>query len=293
MKNVFFNDEVLSAEKEIYTSLKIPSLVLMENAGANSADHIIRNFSDRLSKVIIVTGKGNNAGDGFVLARHLVIKNIPVKVLTLYAEKELRGDALANYTILKNLKSKTLEIIYCKDKKALSKEIDPQDKLIIDAIFGVGFNGKLSASMKMLIEFINSLKDKTIISLDIPSGLYNYNQDAPCIKADITLTMGVRKFHSLFYKGRENCGRLEVMNIGIPEMEFTNRNTAQIFRTVSDDIIDLLPVRKLNSNKYSNGKVFILSGSEGLTGAAYLCSLSALRSGCGAVITGVPKSLNK
>lgn len=293
MQNVFFNDEILSAEKKIYSSLQISPLILMENAGINSSRYIIRNFKNKINNgVVILTGKGNNSGDGFVIARHLVNENIPVKILMLYTEKEFKGDALINYKILKNLNFDILEIIYCKDDKAILKEILNENKIIVDAIFGVGFNGKPDTRIKNIFDTVNKLTDKIILSIDTPSGLYNYNQNSSCVKTDYTLTMGARKFHSMFYKGKENSGKIEVMNIGVSEKEFTKYNSNKIFLVEEEDVKKYLPVRKTNSNKYSNGKVFILAGSKGLTGAAYLCSESALRSGCGAVITGVPESIN-
>ncbi|MBK8551501.1 MAG: NAD(P)H-hydrate dehydratase [Ignavibacteria bacterium] len=294
MQNIFFNEEVLSAEKKIMSSLNIASLVLMENAGANSAGFIIRKYKEVLSKeVVIISGKGNNAGDGFVIARHLANHGRPVKVLTLFREKELTGDALINYRILVNLKENPLSIVYCKDAKDMSKEIKDGSGIIIDAIFGVGFKGELDNSIRSIVELMNQLKDKTVISIDTPSGLSVYDQKSISVKASVTLTMGVKKFHSLFYKGRESSGKQEIMDTGIPVSEFTNYNTKRIFEIEERDVRKLLPSRKINSNKYSNGKVFILSGSAGLTGASYLCSIAAMRTGSGAVVTGVPESLNE
>ena len=293
MLNVFINSEVLAAEKKILTALKIPSIVLMENAGSNAAGYIINHYKNQIKyEVIIIAGKGNNAGDGFVIARHLTNKNIKVKVLTLFREKELKDDALVNYSVLKNQKEDNLKIVYCGDAKDLKKEIQEDNKIIIDAIFGVGFKGQPDNRFKDIFDQINKLKGKFIISIDTPSGLFRYDQDTPSVKADLTLTMGVKKFHSLFYKGRENTGKYEVEEIGISDTEFTTYNSRKIFEIGEKDIRMILPVRNINSNKYSSGKVFILSGSVGLTGATYLCSMSALRAGSGAVITGVPESLN-
>ena len=293
MKNVFFNDDVLAAEKRIYTSLNIPSLTLMENAGVNSADFILQNFpAESKNEVVILTGKGNNAGDGFVIARRLGIQKIDVKVLLLYNSDEIKGDALVNFNILKNEESENIKIIYCKDEKSVMKEISHENKLIIDAIFGVGFKGEPENRIKRIIECINEFKDKTVIAIDVPSGLISSDQKSVCIKADVSLAMGVKKFYSLFYNGKEASGKLEVMNIGISEDEFTKNNLKKIFEIETKDVRNILPPREINSNKYSNGKVFILSGSKGLTGAAYLCSLAALRTGAGAVITGIPESVN-
>lgn len=293
MLNVFFNDEVLAAEGKICSSLGIPAIVLMENAGLNSARFIISNYKDKIeNEVIIVTGKGNNAGDGFVIARHLVNNNVKVKVLTLFRETELKGDALLNYNVLKNLRNDYIKIIYCRNANELKKEIHSSNKLIIDSIFGIGFKGKPDKRMNDIFDLINNAKDAEIISIDIPSGLYRFDQNSDSIKADVTITMGVKKFHSMFYKGREQTGKYELINIGIPGSEFTKFNTGKLFQTEATDVKAMIPVRNKNSNKYSSGKVFILSGSEGLTGAAYLCSMAALRAGSGAVITGVPESLN-
>lgn len=294
MRNVFFNDEVIAAENKVITSLEIPSIILMENAGANSAKYILNNYPEIFkNEVIVICGKGNNAGDGFVIARHLSNENVKVKILMLFKEKELKGDALTNYAILKNYKNDFVSILFCKDDKSVKKEISTLNNVIIDAIFGVGFKGKLDNRIEDIIILLNKLKDKYIISVDVPSGLNFYNQNSTFINADETLTMGVLKFSTLFYKGKEYSGRISVLNIGISENEFSVFNKSRIFQITEKDAIKMLPHREINSNKYSNGKVFILSGSRGLTGAAYLCSLAALRTGCGAVVTGVPESVNE
>lgn len=293
MENVFFNDEVLTAEKEIIANLKIPSIILMENAGKGSADHIIKNhITDKSREVVIICGKGNNAGDGFVTARHLSADGVKVKVITLFRESELKGDALTNYLILKKLSDGNLKILFCRSGIDIAKEISIENKVIIDSIFGIGFKGKPDGRMNSVFENINSLRNKTLISLDCPSGFYSYSQKTLCIKPDVTLMMGVRKFHTLFYRGREVSGKTELINIGINSDEFTEYNVRKIFRIQNSDISEIIPSRDINSHKYSNGKVFILAGSPGLTGAACLCSMSALRSGAGAVITGIPESLN-
>lgn len=294
MLNVFFNDEILAAEKKICSSLNIPPIVLMENAGLNSANYIISHYGDLIKKeAVIITGKGNNAGDGFVIARHLSNWNINVKVLALFKEKDLKDDALINYGILKNMKSNHIQIVYCRNAKDIRKEIDSGNKLIIDAIFGVGFKGKPDARMEEIFELLNELKNSVIVSLDTPSGFYIYDQKTISVKADLTLTMGVKKFNSLFYSGKVYTGKYEPVNIGISESGFTKYNVRKIFEIEKSDIKTMLPVRNINSNKYTSGKVFVLSGSQGLTGAAYLCSMAAMKAGSGAVITGIPESLNE
>ncbi len=176
MENIFFNDDVLTAEKKIISSLGIPSLLLMENAGANSAKYIISNFKEDLrSGTVIISGKGNNAGDGFVIARHLTANNFYVKLLMLYPEGELSGDALINFRILENSKDGYLEIINAKDHNNVKKEIDKGCKIIIDSVFGIGFRGEPDLRMRKIIETVNN-SDKTVIAVDIPSCLTDYEQ---------------------------------------------------------------------------------------------------------------------
>ncbi len=291
MESIFFNEDVLEAEKKIISSLQIPAILLMENAGANAARYILKFSKSFGNEIIILTGKGNNAGDGFVTARHLIAGHAKVKILTLYPEKDLSDLAKINYNILKNIESPDVTIHYIKDAKALRKETPPAS-LIIDAIFGVGFKGKLDNRIKDIIEEVNNISGKFVFSLDIPSGLYNYNQNTISVKADVTLAMGVKKFHSLFYKGKETSGKSKIINIGVSSSEFLEFNKKEIFETQKNDVLSMLPVRKINSNKYTNGKVFVLAGSRGLTGAAYLCSQAAMKAGSGAVVIGVPESIS-
>jgi len=294
MKSIFFNTEVLEAEKKIITSLNIPSLILMENAGYNSYLYI-SGFIKRnsIENINILAGKGNNAGDGFVIARHLVSSGIFINVFLFYDDKELKGDALINFEILRNLSKehKNLKIIFMSNLNVFEKEIRVERSLIIDAVFGVGFKGELDAKIKEAFNIINGLKKKKIIAVDTVSGLSQYNHADGCLEADITLSMGVKKFNSVFWDGRIASGLNEIMSIGIPVSEFDRRNERGIFEIEKSDVKKLIPVRNIHSNKYTNGKLFVLSGSKGFTGAAYLCSLSSLKSGCGAVILGIPESL--
>lgn len=292
MKNVFFNDEVLAAEKKIISTLGISALLLMENAGAESAHIIFKRYKNILkSGAVILSGKGSNAGDGFVIARHLNAKNINVKLLMLYPVSDLNGDALFNYRILENSKSSNLEIINAKDYKTVKKELRDRSELIIDSVFGVGFKGEPDFRIQKIIEVINS-SGKTVVSIDIPSCLADYDQSSLSVRANATLSMGVKKFHTMFYTGKKNSGEIITVNIGISENEFTKYNSRNIYEPETGDINKFLIVRDTDSNKYKSGKVFVLAGSKGLTGAAYMCSLSALRSGAGTVITGTPVSSN-
>ncbi|MBL7129213.1 MAG: NAD(P)H-hydrate dehydratase [Ignavibacteria bacterium] len=295
MRSVFFNQEVLDAERKIISSLSIPSIVLMENAGKNSAEYIYKTVcSENFNNVIILAGKGNNAGDGFVITRHLLSKGVPVKVLLLYPASDLKGDAKTNYDVLKKMTTQgELSIKECRDVKGVKKELSVDNPLIIDAIFGIGFKGELEARLKKVFSFVNSIGNKKVIAIDTASGLDSHETKEDCIRADVTLSMGVKKFNSMFSNGREFSGAVEIMDIGISDKEFDGYNIKNMYEIEVSDVKGFLPPRNINSNKYTNGKLFILAGSPGFTGAAYLSSLSALRAGSGAVILGIPESLNE
>ncbi len=301
MKNVFHNAAVLEAEKKLMEKYKIPSILLMENAGANVAA-LVHEYSvkENCTRVVILAGRGNNAGDGFVAARHLqaaslaASKSFPVTVFMCHDAGLLKGDALINYNILKELyHTDYFEIT--SDRERLNEIADDENgkPLYLDAVYGIGFRGELDESTKEIFNYITEYSaEKFIIALDTPSGLESYLKADGCLKADVTVSMGVRKLSTMFYAGREVSGEIKSVNIGIPEDRFDENNTENIYIFEKEDTCFESAERKINSHKYSNGKVFVLAGSEGFSGAAYLAAQSALRAGSGAVVLGIPESLN-
>lgn len=293
MKDVFFSADVLKAEKQIIDSLKIPSGVLMENAGLHFTQYILGNFPQYLNKpVTILTGKGNNAGDGFVIARHLLVNNSIVNIVMLYPESELKGDALINFSVLKSLNSPLASFYDCKTNLDL-KNIVSAESLVVDAVFGIGFKGGLESRIAEAFKEINKIKNIVKVSVDTPSGLKNFNNCENTFKAEYTVSMGVKKFETIFYSGREASGKVSVIEIGVPAEEFTKRNESKIYEIEQGDISRLDYRRKEVSHKYSNGKLLVLGGSKGLSGAPYLSSGAALRTGSGVVVIGYPESLNE
>ncbi|MGV8017677.1 MAG: NAD(P)H-hydrate dehydratase [Ignavibacteria bacterium] len=291
MKNVYFNRDILVAEKEIIGRTGISPTVLMENAGRNASEIIAEFYCmENCTGVLILCGRGNNAGDGFVIARHLRNKQIPVMVYMLNSPEELRGDALKNYEIIAGMKDRNLEI--SGDPSLLGRP-ETGKFIIVDAVYGIGFRDKLDAKAEETFGKINRLKNKFIIAVDIVSGLDNYLNSNKCLKADVTVSMGVKKFETMFYDGRRLSGEIRVADIGLPEALFEEYNEKRIFEIEKRDASEGFKARDINSNKYTNGKLYVLAGSEGFSGAAYLCAQSAIRAGCGAVILGLPKGLNQ
>ena len=163
MKNVFFNNEILATEKKIISSLKIPSVILMENAGKNFTEKLLNRLSETDSCVernfILLAGKGNNAGDGFVIARHLCSKNLKIILIMISDEKDLHGDAALNYAVLRNSKtiSGNIKFYRFRNISDLKKKINFENSIIIDAIFGVGFHGTPDKKLTGLFKFLNGI----------------------------------------------------------------------------------------------------------------------------------------
>ncbi|MBL8016104.1 MAG: NAD(P)H-hydrate epimerase, partial [Ignavibacteria bacterium] len=301
MKPAFTYSEIREAEKAIIQKEGIPSLILMENAGKNAYDVITSIYPDlKNESVVIVCGKGNNAGDGFVIARHFVINSIPVSLYNFASPGELKGDALVNFDILQKLASGICIISNITkdnfDSFAKSLKKIKGNGIIIDALLGSGVKGKVTGLYENVILEVNKLKRKNhsidVISVDVPSGLSEEVSDGAVIDACHTITMGAVKTNLLYGRGKENTGKLHVVPIGIPA-EMLERFSADTKYIVElNDVRNRFPVRKKTSYKYSNGKVLVVGGSKGLSGALIMSSLSALKSGAGTVLAAFPESIS-
>lgn len=279
----------------------IPSLQLMERAGEGVAEVVLEyvhshSLSFEKSSCIIFCGKGNNGGDGFVAARSLIKENIPVLCVLLEDESLLRGDAKINYLKLcsaaytsASQKNKTKNILTIVSFAQFIKQKKKAD-IIIDAMFGTSFHGKLQGKYLRAAEWMNKQK-AFIVAVDIPSGVHGDTGTVfgKAVKANATVTFSNPKLGFYFDRSREYTGEIIIKKIGIPQKAI-RRHSSNIFLTEEDDVRRSLPERPINSHKHSVGRIFILAGSKGLTGAALLSSLSAMRSGAGSVILGIPDS---
>jgi NAD(P)H-hydrate epimerase len=210
-----------SIDKTAQEKYGISGKILMENAGLRTADLALEIIKDKKKKknICIICGKGNNAGDGFVTARHLINADAKVSILTLYKAEELSQDAKYNYNILKKLKAKIKYVNY-KNRGLIKayKELSRQSSLIIDAVFGIGFKGKLNTNLSDLFKAVNTSK-KIILAVDVPSGLNADNGliGPVCINADYTLTFGLAKKGFYLNQGPRFCGKIIVNAITFPK----------------------------------------------------------------------------
>lgn len=280
-------------DREAMTSYGIPGLVLMENAGRGFVDQLERAVGELTGKsILVMCGKGNNGGDGFVVARHCVNRGARVSVALLASRSEVKGDAAVNLVPIVRMStgaSRKLTFHQIRSSAAL-KALPPAD-IIIDAIFGTGFTGDARGIQAEAINWINR-RGKFVASVDIPSGVDASNGIAgnAAVHATMTVTMGLAKVGQYVGAGVDMSGKVMVADISIPPQLFKPASD-QVYLVETKDVREALPVRERTANKYSVGKIFVLAGSQSFTGAPFMTAQSALRAGAGAVVLGVPKSI--
>ncbi|HOM02315.1 MAG TPA: NAD(P)H-hydrate dehydratase [Acetivibrio sp.] len=281
-------------EIDSYTinSIGIPGIVLMENAAVRMTDEILKDYGSIVNKnIVLFAGKGNNGGDAFAVARHLCNKGANTVVFILAAKKDISGDARINLDILEKMGIETVEVLESGKLEEVEARLERAD-LVVDGIFGTGLKGGIKGFKGDVIRLVNQ-KSKPVIAVDIPSGVDGETGEiaGECIKAYKTVTFGYPKFGHFLHPGCEFAGELVVADISIPESvaeKFNVRSYVIDRETVSK----LIPKRHINSNKGDYGRVFVITGSFGMTGAGCLAGNAALRSGTGLLYLGVPKALS-
>ncbi|OGF67434.1 MAG: hypothetical protein A2Y62_18210 [Candidatus Fischerbacteria bacterium RBG_13_37_8] len=287
------SEQMKKADRITIEELNIPGLILMENAGIAVVNVIEDLFEDMLDlQFTIVCGRGNNGGDGFVVARHLIRKGVNVDVILIGHHEQLKGDALTNYNMLRVYTNRIHEV---RDRAEFDLFLEMLEKadVIIDALFGTGLTNPLSGLFAEIVETMNQ-QEGIIISIDIPSGLSSDTNKiiGPSINADITITLAAPKLCHIFPPAELFCGELFVEDIGIQDSVIIQANPSLKLIT-DEDIIPLLIPRMPDTHKSHYGEMLVVAGSSGKLGAAWMTGQSALRSGAGLVTIGVPHSCHK
>tara|TARA_Y100000741_G_scaffold114852_1_gene86172 strand:- start:17403 stop:18926 length:1524 start_codon:yes stop_codon:yes gene_type:complete len=283
MNNILMKSQAYELDEMAMVRFGIPSKNLMSEAGRNISKFIKYNIKN-IKSVGIVAGKGNNGGDGFATAFFLNKLDYNVTVYSINSIDSLKPDSLYYY---KKCNKKNIPIIV--DPKPPSKKTSFD--LIIDSIIGIGFKGELKEDLKKWSRWIN--QNSLILSCDIPTGVNSDtgNISIDTVKADYTITMGYPKIGMFLEPGKSYSGLISSVDIGFPKN--IDELSGIKWKLITDDHIKKI-VKPLDrdTHKYNQGKVLILAGSQGMTGAAYLATLGALRSGCGITKTFAPSSLN-
>ena len=281
--------EMRELDRRAIQDLGIPSLVLMENAGRTTYQILRREFPDLQGEVAVAAGRGNNGGDGFVVARYLANAGIPVAVFLLGAREQVRGDARVNLEILAHLGITVAEVLTEADLNPLIHRL-AKAGLIVDALLGTGLNTPVTGLMADLIERLNHLR-APVLAVDIPTGLSADTGEVlgAALKARVTVTYGWPKLGQVLGPGRDYAGRLWQVDIGIPPIL---AQEVPVELAEAREMQALLPSRPGGSHKGNFGHLLVLAGSVGKTGAAAMTCEAALRAGAGLVTLGVPASLN-
>jgi NAD(P)H-hydrate epimerase len=267
-----------------------PSLELMERAGAALCDAL--DASGRLADsgpILVICGKGNNGGDGLVMARLLSEAGLPVRVMLLAEPPELSDDARTNHERLPA--GVAVTAVVSDEWTARVGELAAGCALLVDAVFGTGIAPPLRAPHDDLFAAINDLAIP-VISVDVPSGVSGDDgtADPRAIVADATITVGLPKLGLLLPPGRDHVGELHVVDIGLAATAIERH--APPWRVPSlADYASLLPARPTDAHKYEIGSLLLVAGSRAYAGAAFLAGLGALRSGSGMLTMLIPEGL--
>ncbi len=280
--------EMRELDRRAIEEVGLPSLVLMEHAGRTTYQVLRREFPGLAGEVAVVAGRGNNGGDGFVVARYLANAGQPVAVFLLGERQQVQGDARVNLEILAHLGVAVMEITTAADLNPVVHRL-AKAGLVVDALLGTGLNAPIGGLMATLVERLNHLR-APVMAVDIPTGISADTGEVlgVALKAQVTVTYGWPKIGQLVGAGRDYVGRLWLADISIPP-ELAGEVPLELAEARA--LRQLLPPRPFGSHKGSFGHLLVLAGSEGKTGAAALASAGALRAGAGLVTLGVAASL--
>jgi NAD(P)H-hydrate epimerase len=267
----------------------LPTLLLMEAAGRGVFDAARRMAGGAAPRVVVVCGKGNNGGDGLVAARIMLASGWRPIVVLLARDAEVLGDAAVN---LQAARRAGVEIINL-DSTAIPglRGLISSADLIVDGLFGTGFRGPVAGLAAKTIEAINA-SGRPVLSIDIPSGVQGDSGgvDGLAVRAVSTVTMALPKTGLVLPPGAGYTGRIWVVDVGHPRrlIEAAGVRTSLVTKEIVNAAI---PHRRLDAHKGDFGRVLIVAGSVGHSGAAVLAALGALRAGAGLVTVAVPSEI--
>lgn len=280
--------EMRELDRQAIEEYGIPGAVLMENAGRATVGEMLHAWGGVTGKrYAVFCGKGNNGGDGLVIARHL--HNRGAKVAVWIFSEDMKGDAGVNLGIARKMGLDVRTV-----SQGLSSETASvrHADCVVDAIFGTGLTSELAGLYADVAGMINANAAR-VLSVDMPSGVDSDKGRimGTAVRADMTVTFGLPKRGLYLYPGAQMAGDIKVADISIPARAVDAAKVKA--RLLTPDMVrGLVPPRGPESHKGTFGHLFILAGSVGKTGAAVLAARAALRSGVGLVTVGVPESLN-
>ncbi|MDP7294682.1 MAG: NAD(P)H-hydrate epimerase, partial [Vicinamibacterales bacterium] len=288
---VLNTEQMREADRRTTEEIGLPSVVLMENAGRQVVAALEAHFDDLATqRVAVLCGRGNNGGDGFVIARTLKQRDIEAAVFVFGPLAGVQGDARRNLDILGQVGMTVVEI---PDEQAWElhySEIAAFD-VIVDAILGTGIRVPLVGLMQTLVADVNGL-DIPVVSVDLPTGLSADSHDVvgEAIEAILTVTMGAPKLPLVLPPAEAHAGDLVVADVGIPGPVIDALEGPRLELITREGVRDMVAARPAESHKGDFGRVLVVAGSVGKSGAAGLAATGALKSGAGLVTVATPRS---
>jgi NAD(P)H-hydrate epimerase len=281
--------QMRKADERAIQEYGIHGLILMENAGIG----VVRALSDHVEdleqkRIVVLCGKGNNGGDGFVITRHLKTMGLEPRVILLARVENLQGDARINADIAHKFGIPIREVPDQESWKSHREEVVAAD-ILVDAILGTGLEKPVSGFYSEVISAINA-SSAWIVSVDVPSGLSSDKGEiiGPAVDADLTVTFACPKYCHVFPPAENLVGDVVVADISMPdEILEVPENYLNL---VDEEMLSEIDLNRPNdSHKGNYGHLLVISGSRGKSGAAWLTGFSALRIGAGLVTVATPR----
>lgn len=288
---VLNTSQMRDADRRAIEEIGLPSLVLMENAGRQTVAAIEAIYADLSERHVgVLCGRGNNGGDGFVVARTLAQRDVDVSVFLIGRVSDVRGDARTNLEILGRLGMTVVEVADSQAWELHFSEVT-DCTLIVDAIFGTGLNAPLSGLIESVVADVNA-SGIPVVAIDLPSGLSADSHEAigPCIDAGLTVTLAAPKLPLVLPPAETHAGDIVIADIGIPAEVIESLEGPRVDLLTRASMRELITPRTADSHKGDYGRVLLIAGSRGKTGAAHLAAIGALRSGAGLVTVATPTS---
>jgi len=283
--------EMQTLDRRTIIEAHVPSTVLMERAGEGIVRHLEELCGTARGKTItILCGKGNNGGDGFVVARLLHRRHARIHVLLLTPITDLSRDTAAMYRRFIRVAGRAAIVRFRSADQA--RPLFATSDILVDALLGTGLSSVVTGTYREAIELINSA-GKPVIAVDIPSGLHADTGAilGRAIRATLTITCGLPKLGLYVGAGIDHAGMIRIVDIGIPPA-YVDAIESRTLLLTSDSAFRSLPERVPSAHKGTFGHAGIIAGSVGKTGAAALAALAALRVGAGLVTIATPSSVN-
>jgi hydroxyethylthiazole kinase-like uncharacterized protein yjeF len=271
----------------------IPGLALMENAGTGIAEFMQRRFAPiERRRIVVLCGKGNNGGDGFVVARKLREMGADPKVFLFASPDEMRGDAAVNRKRWQE--GGGVHVVGAPSDFTTVQTAVGAAAIIVDALLGTGARGATRGILRQAIELINHRRrDQSVVAVDIPSGAPSDMSElpGPAVEADYTVTFTSPKIGMLSGKVNECCGQLVVRDIGSPWELIEEIGKGNVRWSEPREFPEFAIPRKPQGHKGDYGHALVVAGSVGKSGAAVLASWAALRAGAGLVTVAIPEPI--